>query len=121
VRAIVLDVLESENRAWTSAEVQETVAAEVGPERVDDQLKATVRTALWTLSKHGQSVKDDSGRHTATKWLTHAETPADTGVSACVSGTSGLGGDDDQAQAQDHRHDPSRRNGVHLDRTPVGG
>jgi len=120
VRAIVQDILESENRAWTSAEVQDAVAAEVGPERVDEKLKATVRTALWTLGKNGRSVKDDAGRHTAVRWLTDTETPGATGVSGTAP-TSGLGGEDDQTQAQDHRHDPSRRDGVHLDRTPVGG
>jgi len=119
VRAIVQGILEAENRWWTSAEVQRAVRAEVGPERVDERLQATVRTALWTLRKHGQSEKDGEGRHLAAKWLTDAETPADTGVSGTTP-TSGPGGDDDQAQAQDHRHDLHGRNGVHLDRTPVG-
>lgn len=118
VRAIVLDVLESENRAWTSAEVQEAVRDEVGPERVDDKLKATVRTALWTLRKHGQSVTDDSGRHTATKWLTTStETPAATRVSDAAP-TNGQGGED---HAHDHRHSGFGRIGDHQDRTPVGG
>jgi len=55
----------------------------------------------------------------AAKWDTDTETPAATGVSGTAP-TSGPGGDDDQAQAQDHRHDLHGRNGVHLDRTPVG-
>ncbi len=111
VRALVQEVLESENRAWTSAEVQEAVRAEVGPERVDERLQATVRTALWTLGKHGQSVRDDSGRHVAAKWHTSTETPAGTGVSGTAP-TTGLGGEDHEAQ-NSHRHDPSRRNGDH--------
>lgn len=120
VRAMVQGVLESENRPWTSAEVQQAIQAMVGPERVDAKLPATVRTALWTLRQKGRSVTDQSGRHFAMKWATKKKTPAGTEVSGTAP-TSGPGGDDDQAQAQDHRHDLPGWNGVHRDRTPVGG
>lgn len=118
VRATVLDVLESENRSWSSAEVQEAVLGEVGPDRADEKLQATVRTALWTLGKHKNSVRRD-GRHLATKWLTDPDTPAVTGVSGTAP-TSGLGGDDYEAQ-QDHRHNPPGRDGDNHGRAPIAG
>jgi len=116
VRAMVLDVLESENRAWSSSQVQKAVLGEVGPDRADEKLQATVRTALWTLGKHNQSVRRN-GRHLATKWLTDTDTPAVTGVSGTAP-TIGLGGDDYEAQ-QDHRHNPRGRDGDNHGRAPV--
>jgi hypothetical protein len=55
-------------------------------------------------------------------WQTSAPTNADTPVPAGVSAApaSGPGGDDDQTQAQDHRHDLPGRNGIHQDRTHIG-
>lgn len=116
VRAMVLDVLESEKRAWSSAEVQKTVLGEVGPDRADEKLQATVRTALWTLGKHNQSVKRND-RHLATKWLTNTDTPVTAGVSGTAP-TTGLGGDDHEAQ-QDHRHNPRGRDGDNHGRAPI--
>ena len=112
VRAIVQAILEAENRWWTSAEVQEAVRAEVGPERVDKRLQATVRTALWTLRKHGQSTKDGEGRHLAARWrLTDTESPVAAGVSGTAP-ASGLGGEYHEAQ-NSHHQDLFRGSGDH--------
>ena len=103
-----------------------------GPLRIGDIAKSLdldvtqARSATAYLKRKGEvhNVKRglwQAGTPTdiAAKWDADTETPAATGVSGTAP-TSGPGGDDDQAQAQDHRHDLHGRNGVHLDRTPVG-
>ena len=120
VRAIVQELLESANRAWTSAEVQEAVRVEVGPERVDDKLQATVRTALWTLRQHGQSHRNDDGTHIATKWLEDTEAPAGTGASGTAPTSGPEGGENHHDPVPtDHRDHLQQRNGVRSGGTPV--
>jgi hypothetical protein len=68
VRAAVLALLESAPRQFSAAEIASAISAQL-PDRPEDQLKSTIRTAVWTLRKHNQIVTVQGGRHLATKWL----------------------------------------------------
>lgn len=115
VRAMVADVLRSENRWWTVAEIQDAVHAEVGPARADARLKDNVRASLYTLKKHGEADNHGDGSYMATVWLTDTDTAPDDAeaVSAPIP-TTGAGGESgDPHQDHDHnqpgRHDRDHR------------
>ena len=112
----VLDLLHNAGGPLHIGDIAETLDLDV----------TQARSAVAYLKRKGEVRNIDRGlwqagapTDIAAKWDTDTETPAATGVSGTAP-TSGPGGDDDQAQAQDHRHDLHGRNGVHLDRTPVG-
>lgn len=114
-----LDRIESVDKWWSMDDLVAGLRSVQGG-RTDEQLKATIRTAMWTLRKRGQIISNGHGRHKASRYVDDpldTSAPAATGAEGDVP-TSGLGGDADEAPAQDHR-DLSRWDGDHH-RTPVG-
>lgn len=90
----IVQATNSIDKWWSIDDLVRELAALQG-DRTDEQLRGTIRTALWNLRKRDLIVSD-KGRHKAKRYTrgttTDAETAADTAVSETPIPTSEEGG-----------------------------
>lgn len=77
VRAAVKSIIDSEDRAFTPAEVRNLIPAAVMDGKSSQQRTNSVRTAMWSLRKKGEAALIDDVRTKSTKWSTPESSPPD--------------------------------------------
>jgi len=98
----VHEAIESIDKWWSIDDLAKSLLPLQG-ERSDEQLRGTIRTALWSLRKRGQIVSNGHGRHKARRYVadpTDTSAPATTGAEA--SGTTTARGGEVASGHDDH-------------------
>ena len=106
----VLECIDSADKWWSIDDLASSLRLLQGS-RSDEQLRGTIRTALWSLRKRGQIISNGHGRHKARRYVadpTDTSAPDDTGAEVGEA-TTATGGDAN-GQAESHGDSPSRWN-----------